>query len=125
MSKSDLQIGGACHCGRVGFEITQAPAQLVDCNCSICRRIGGLWGHISPRNFRLTSDGETIAYVQGDKTLVTHSCKICGCTTHWLPVDKGLDRMAVNFRMCEPEVISRFRIRKFDGADTWEFLDDD
>ena len=125
MSESTRKITGACHCGSVAFEIRQAPEQLVDCNCSICRRIGALWGHINPKNFRLTSNGETIGYIQGDESLVTHSCKNCGCTTYWLPVDENLERMAVNFRMCEPDVISQFRIRKFDGADTWEFLDDD
>lgn len=125
MSEAANKISGSCHCGKVGFEILQEPKQLVDCNCSICRRIGGLWGHIRPGNFRLTAAGETIAYVQGDKTLATHSCKNCGCTTHWLPLDEELNRMAVNFRMCEPEDIARFRIRKFDGADTWTFPDED
>lgn len=48
----------------------------------------------------------------------------CGCTTHWenLKPDEYSD-MAVNLRMCAPEDISKYRIRKFDGADTWDFLD--
>ena len=119
------KISGSCHCGKVAFEISEAPAQLVDCNCSSCRRIGALWGHIDPANFILTSEGETISYIHGDRTLSTHSCTNCGCTTFWKPVDPGLARMAVNFRMCDPEVVSGFRVRRFDGADSWEFLDDE
>jgi hypothetical protein len=38
---------GSCHCGAVQFELTESPETLVDCNCSICRRIGALWGHVS------------------------------------------------------------------------------
>lgn len=125
MSTAAQKITGACHCGRVGFEITQAPEQLVDCNCSICRRLGGLWGHISPSAFKRTGEGSTIGYVHGDRTLTMHTCGHCGCTTHWTPRKAGLDRMAVNFRMCEPEVTAGFRIRRLDGADTWLFLDDD
>jgi hypothetical protein len=71
-----------------------------------------------------TAEGDTIAYIHGDKTLAMHSCKICGCTTHWMGLDSDeSSRMAVNFRMCEPDEISNIGIRNFDGADTWEFLD--
>ncbi len=62
-------------------------------------------------------------YVHGDRTLAIHSCRRCGCTTHWTSLQADHTRMAVNFRMCEPSVISAFRIRRLDGADTWEFLD--
>ena len=122
-SGQDSTFSGYCHCGEVGFSITEAPERLVDCNCSICRRVGALWGHIDSSHFTRLGDGETIEYVQGDKTLAVHSCKRCGCTTHWTGIDSDSTRMAVNFRMCDPSVITEFRIRRFDGADTWEFLD--
>jgi hypothetical protein len=32
--------------------------------------------------------------------------------------------MAVNFRMCQPETVAEFQIRKFDGAETWTYLDE-
>jgi hypothetical protein len=70
------------------------------------------------------AQGATIAYIHGDKTLAMHSCKTCGCTTHWTSLDSGESaRMAVNFRMCEPDEISSIRVRKFDGAESWEYLD--
>ncbi len=120
-----MKIEGICHCGKVGFEITQEPRWLTDCNCTICRRLGTLWGHIESDAFTQTGDGKTISYVHGDKTLAIHTCEVCGCTTHWenLHTDPQYTHMAVNFRMCEPEIISQYRIRKFDGFETWEFLD--
>ena len=118
-------IRGSCHCGNVTFSLAQPPEKLVDCNCSICRRIGALWGHLEIEDVSIDRQGgETIAYVHGDRELAIHTCATCGCTTHWenLRPDK-YSHMAVNFRMCEPEVISRFTVRKFDGADTWQFID--
>ena len=117
-------IEGTCHCGAVHFKTTQSPKWLTDCNCSICSRLGALWGHVDIDSVTINSAKEsTIVYVHGDKTLAFHTCKICGCTTHWenLRPDES-SHMAVNFRMCATADISKFRIRKFDGADTWAFL---
>ena len=38
-------IEGSCHCGAVRLTLPEAPAELGSCNCSMCRRIGGLWGY--------------------------------------------------------------------------------
>lgn len=116
-------ISGRCHCGQVGFEITQEPKWLSACNCSICRRLAPLWGYIDTGAFRRTGEGTTIAYMQGDRTLAMHTCVSCGCTTHWEQHHPDYDHMAVNFRMCDPDVTAKYRVRRFDGADTWEYLD--
>lgn len=118
-------INGSCHCGAVSFALDDEPELLTDCNCSICRRIGALWAHSAIANIRITCDEDaTIAYVQGDKKLAIHSCRICGCTTHWESLEPEVSgNMAVNCRMVEPEIISGIRIRRFDGADTWAYLD--
>ena len=121
---TEAKFEGRCHCGAVGFSIDQAPELLVDCNCSICRRLGALWGHVAISAVTIDAPDEgTIAYVQGDRMLAMHSCRKCGCTTHWESLAEGGEHMAVNFRMCEPAVIAQFEVRKFDGADTWTFLD--
>ena len=77
------------------------------------------------RNVTVTAPADaTNAYVQGDKTLAIHTCKKCGCTTHWTSLNpEESARMAVNFRMCSVEDIAKFRIRHLDGADTWAFKD--
>lgn len=35
----------SCHCGKVRIEIGTLPATVTDCNCSLCRRYGALWGY--------------------------------------------------------------------------------
>ena len=114
-----------CHCGAVRIEIETAPTELTSCNCSICRRTGALMAYYSPRQVRFTpSPPPTDTYVWGDKSIVFHRCKTCGCYTHWQAVDPAYDRMGVNMRLADPELIAKARIRPFDGADTWKFLDE-
>lgn len=118
-------IQGSCHCGNVEFSITEDPRWLTSCNCSICRRLGALWGHVDVESVEiLAQDDATITYVHGDKNLAIHSCKNCGCTTHWenLHIEED-SHMAVNFRMCSDADIGKFRVRQFDGAESWTFID--
>jgi hypothetical protein len=110
----------------VSFEFEGEPEQLVDCNCSICRRLAALWAHADSSRITVRAEPEaTLAYLQGDRSLAMHTCRSCGCTTHWQSLGDEKPRpMAVNFRLCDPESIAHLRIRRFDGADTWRFLDD-
>ncbi len=117
-------IRGSCHCGAVWFELNAAPQWLTRCNCSVCRRSNGLWAYADPDLVVVHHDADaTAAYVQGDKTLALHHCRTCGCITHWTPLDLKVRRMGVNCRMAAPEDIAGIRIRNFDGAETWAFLD--
>lgn len=116
-------IHGSCHCGNVTFELAKSPEKLVDCNCSICRRIGALWGHLEPADVSIKA-GKTTAYVHGDELLAFHTCLKCGCTTHYENLGKDKHtHMAVNFRMCDPDVVGQFVVRRFDGANSWQFID--
>ncbi len=66
--------------------------------------------------------GSTIAYSWGDKGIAFHSCKTCGCTTHWAGLVNA--RMAVNLGLADdPRNIADLPLRHFDGAESWEFLD--
>src|SRR5262245_38844120 len=116
-------IEASCHCGTVKIEVDVelAPTQLTSCNCSICRRLGTLWTYYTPAQVRVT--GATATYRWGDKTLDLHRCVTCGCVTHWSPLDPALQRMGVNARLMDPAVVAAARVRRFDGAETWQFLD--
>jgi hypothetical protein len=118
-------IEGSCHCGAIRYVATETPAWLTRCNCSYCRRSAGLWAHSTREKIKLSyAEDDAIKYVWGDKTLANVSCKTCGCTTHWENLDPApTARMAVNANMADPKVIKGIRIRLFDGADTWEYLD--
>jgi len=111
-------IEAACHCGAVRIR-APVPAQISECNCSICRKLGSRWAYYSPAEVSIA--GSTAPYIHGDRTLATHHCPTCGCTTHWLGLDAYADRVAVNARLMSG--VENVPVRHFDGADTWTFLD--
>lgn len=115
-------VEASCHCGAVKLEIARAPETVTDCNCSICRRYGTLWAYCEPRDVAIS--GETQPYWWDDHSLEFLRCKTCGCVTHWAPVDPKVNRMGVNARLMEPEVLAGARVRKFDGAKTHRYLDE-
>ena len=117
---------GSCHCGAVKLKLPSTPTVATDCNCSLCRRIGGPWVYYEFGTVEITGHPEnTTEYIQGDRTLRTVHCRTCGCTTHWEPLDpKAHPKHGVNLGNFEPELIASVHVRKFDGASTWKFLDE-
>jgi len=116
------KIEASCHCGAVHLEMDTPPETVTECNCSICRRYGSQMAYYSPKNVRIT--GATDTYMWGDRMIEFHRCKICGCHSHWSAVDKSMDRMGVNARLMEPNVLAAALVRKFDGADSWKYLNE-
>lgn len=120
-------IESSCHCGALQLKIeAEAPTTLTSCNCSICRRYGSLMAYFSPKQVTVAAEkGATARYVWGDKMLAFVRCASCGCFSHWEALDPNstLDRMGVNARLFTNHDISAIPVRRFDGADTWKFLD--
>jgi hypothetical protein len=122
-SSSSLQ--GSCHCGAIRLTLPFMPHTPTRCNCSMCRRLGTVWAYFEFGTVSVEGHPEqTVEYVQGDRTLRTIRCKTCGVVTHWepLPPQPGA-RHGVNLNNFDPGLLEAVRIRRFDGADTWKFLD--
>jgi hypothetical protein len=116
-------IEAACHCGAVRLTAPTAPETVTECNCSICRKLAARWAYYSPSQVGMPRAGSTQPYVWGDRMLAFHRCKTCGVTTHWQSLDGAQDRMGVNARLVDGLAWDKIRIRHFDGADTWQYLD--
>lgn len=118
-------LQGTCHCGAVCLTLPSMPDMAIRCNCSLCRRLGGLWSYFPFGDVKIEGHpAHTIDYVWGDKTLRTFRCKTCGCVTHWEPVDgKAGARHGVNLNNFDPLLQASVVVRHFDGANTWKFLD--
>jgi GNAT superfamily N-acetyltransferase len=119
-------LTASCHCGAVKLGLPHGPDWVIDCNCSLCRRISGRWAYY--REGTVTVDaapGSQQEYIWGDKSIRTMRCGHCGCVTHWEPLQAGvIGRWGVNTRNLEPQALEGVRTRRFDGADTWTYLDD-
>jgi len=118
-----------CHCGAVSTTLANQPEKLTECNCSACWKLGALWAHAPVSEVTVEPpEGATLVYIREDSDgdIAFHSCKICGCTTHWENLKPDASEspvMAVNVRLAKRSEIEGIRIRHFDGADTWKFLD--
>jgi hypothetical protein len=114
----------SCHCGSVRMQIDVSPETVTECNCSICRKKGVLWAYYAPAQVRISApDNATSAYRWNDEVIEFHTCRTCGCTTHYVPTAKPCDRVAVNARLMDPDILAAAAVRKFDGARLFKLRD--
>ncbi len=119
-------LQASCHCGAVRIEVLRKPRSVTQCTCSLCRRYAAQWAYCTRRTASVFCDPATVsAYRWGDKKLEFYHCSNCGCLTHYESVEKRDDsRIAVNARMMSPKDIVAVKLRTFDGAHSWKYLDD-
>jgi hypothetical protein len=109
---------GSCHCGRVSFELDAKLDYVMECNCSLCRRISALWHGASDSSLRIKGENELTLYQFGTMTAKHYSCRHCGIHPFTRP---RLDptRWAVNVRCIDGVDLSSLPVIHFDGAN-WE-----
>lgn len=108
---------GQCHCGAVRITVPGFPAEVVQCNCKLCRKTGWIGGYWHPDEVRVAAVPKALnPYVQGDRTITTWNCATCGSHTHWNPLAAPPDRMGVNMRIFDAADWEHLPVRKVDGA---------
>src|SRR3546814_1650111 len=56
-----MALQGSCHCGAIRFEVdAEPPAEVVECNCSYCRRQGRKWWFLPDRSEEHTSELQSL-----------------------------------------------------------------
>lgn len=120
-----MALLASCHCGAVSIVLARKPRRLTECNCSICRRYGAQWAYGTHKSVSVDAQSGALAcYCWGDKCIEFYHCRRCGCLTHYESIDKASDsRVAVNARMLPEKDLVGVKIRHFDGAKAWKFLD--
>jgi hypothetical protein len=111
---------GACHCGRVRFEI-DAPAEIdaVECNCSICSKSAFLHLIVPQSRFRLLQGSDDLTIYKFNTGVAQHLfCKTCGIKAFYIPRSNP-DGYSVNVRCLEPVTIRQVHVSGFDGKN-WE-----
>ncbi len=111
---------GGCHCGAVRFEV-DAPAklQILDCDCSICRKNGYLHLIVPDAGFRLLQGTESLTlYTFNTGTAKHYFCAICGVKSFYKPRSHP-DGISVNARCLDEGSVESMSITPFDGRN-WE-----
>ena len=111
---------GGCHCGRVRFEV-DAPAEIeaVECNCSMCRRVGYLHLIVPSSGFRLLSGADALTEYRFNTGTARHLfCSTCGVKSFYVPRSHP-DGWSVNVRCLDSSTVRSVEVRPFDGA-RWE-----
>jgi len=108
---------GSCHCGKVSYTVDGSIDQVIDCNCSLCRKRGGLLWFVPADALHL--DGETnftATYTFNTHRLQHHFCTVCGIAPY--SEGQGADgsaMAAINVRCLEGVDLEALRIVKYDG----------
>lgn len=90
----------------------------------MCHRLGALWGYYKSTEVTIAAgENDLDSYCHGDEYIRFFRCKSCGCLTHYQATEKAeVDKVAVNYRMVDKNLLASLETRYFDGADTWETL---
>lgn len=113
-----MQYEGSCHCGAVAFKVEADLAQVMECNCSHCRRKGYLLTFV-PRGALNVSRGEDnlSTYTFNTHTIKHRFCATCGCA----PFGEGKhpatgnDMAAINVRCLESVDLAELDPKPVDG----------
>ena len=123
-------LTGSCHCGAASWTLDGDPGSVTACNCTLCRRYGGLWAY-DYEGERIHVMGPTASYVRSDEpepSLEIRFCPTCAGVVCWrglTPEPDGRRRMAVNVRLAPPKSVADLPIDHFDGLDTFTDLPSD
>ncbi len=115
-----MNYQGGCHCGGLAFELeAEAITEAIDCNCSMCRRRGGLLAFFPRAALTLsTPEADYRTYRFNKEHLAHHFCPTCGIAPFSEGVDprSGAEMAAVNLR-CVPGIdLSALKVTPVDGA---------
>ena len=125
MADRKTTLIATCHCGAIRVHVPRMARTLTSCNCSICRRYGALWAYYAAIAVTVEAPkGGLLKYSWNRKIRAYCRCKKCGCVTHYeYRKQRRTPTIVVNASNFEPSTLAGVRIRHFDGAATWKYLD--
>jgi hypothetical protein len=108
---------GSCHCGRIAFEVDGDLAQVTECNCSHCRRMGYLLWFVPRTRLRLhTPEHDMASYTFNKQVIRHHFCPTCGAAPFGFGVSpNGEATAAINVRCLDGVDLAAVKRVPFDG----------
>jgi len=109
---------GGCQCGKVRYEAQADIVEVINCNCSRCRRLGSLLSAVAMADFKLLSGEDELTDYQFNNRTIHHPfCKTCGIQSYaYGKGPGGRDMVMLNVRCLDDVELGQFKVRNFDGA---------
>lgn len=108
---------GGCHCGGIAFEVEGEFRQAVDCNCSLCRRRGGVLAFVPRSSLKLKTPVANLSTYRFNRHVIRHHfCSTCGIAP-FAEADEtdGETTSMINLR-CLPDFdLDSVEVIRFDG----------
>ncbi len=107
---------GACHCGRVKFEVDVPNTIKVHrCNCSICQKSGYLHLIVPADRFRLLCGEENLSEYRFHTGVARHLfCRHCGIKSFYVPRSHP-EGYSVNLNCLDVPAEINVLVEPFDG----------
>jgi hypothetical protein len=107
---------GSCHCGHIAFEVEGDLYAAMECNCSICGRLGALRWFVPRSAVRFTTPENNLSTYQfGKHKIKHHFCSTCGCAPLGAGSHNGVEMASINVRCLEGVDLSALKIKQVDG----------
>lgn len=108
---------GSCHCGKVSYRVEGEIDQVLDCNCSMCRKRGGLLWFVPRDALHLTGETEaTGTYTFNTHKIQHHYCTTCGIAPYSEGQNPDGAAMAcINVRCLDDVDLARLKVVAVDG----------
>lgn len=90
MTGDETRHTGGCLCGAVRYEVRGPLRDIVNCHCTMCRRLHGAFGaHSKARkaDIDIVEDDGLAWYATSDRAR-RGFCRACGSNLFWEPVDQ-------------------------------------
>ena len=113
-----MSYTGGCHCGRIRFTVDGEIGPVVDCNCSLCRKRGGLLWFVPAEAVHHLGEAAAIGtYTFNTHRIQHHFCVECGIA----PYSEGRNPdgspvACINVRCLEGVDLDALTVQRFDGA---------
>ncbi len=114
---STQTYSGSCHCQAVKFKVDLDLAGALQCNCSICSKLGAVWAFAPRAKLELQSGAESLGdYQFGKKRLHHRRCTHCGIETFAEGVaPDGTATVGVNLRCLKGVEVDKLTPKQYDG----------
>lgn len=109
---------GGCHCGQISFRVDGSIDTVIDCNCSMCRRRGGLLWFVPRDALHLTGEVQASGtYTFNTHRIQHHFCTTCGIAPYSEGQNPDGSAVAcINVRCLDGVDLDALKVTKFDGA---------